>query len=152
MKFLFVSLAAIFFCQTAKAQKLDSATIARLSPEKQQEVKLYLRQASNARTTALILCMTGGSLVLLGSVLSVTEDINNDYYNSGEFDLNTGGQVAVVGVMVGLTSIPFFIKIHNKRNQARAVIYGDKGAMLSPSARFPGTGGVGVGLVLGLGR
>ena len=151
MKFLFAILIATFFCQSAKAQKIDSASIARLSPEKREEVNLLLRQATNARTTGFILCLSGGSIVMLGIALSLADDINNDYY-SDDFEFNTGDQVALVGTMVGLMSIPFFIKIHNKRDAARAIIYADKGASLSPGLIMTRTRNLGVGLVIGLGK
>ena len=151
MKFL-LSVLFLFICSyQATSQRLDSAAIHRLSPQKQEEVNAYLVQAKNAKTTAILLFMGGGSLAIAGIVYSLATDVSTGYVEDYP-SYNSGTKIAILGAMVGLSGIPFFIKAHNKRDAARAMLYTDKGAMLMPHVLIPGSQSAGIRLVIPLGR
>ena len=151
MKFLLSVLFLFICCYQATAQRLDSAAIHRLSPQKQEEVNTYLVQAKNAKTTAILLFMGGGSLAIAGIVYSLATDVSTGYVEDYP-SYNSGTKIAILGAMVGLSGIPFFIKAHNKRDAARAMLYTDKGAMLMPHVLIPGSQSAGIRLVIPLGR
>ena len=152
MKFLLCALFLfVISCYHATSQKLDSASIHKLSPQKQEEVNTYLLQAKNAKTTGILLCMGGGSLAIAGIVYSFATDASNGYVEDYP-SYNGGTKVAILGAMVGLSGIPFFIKAHNKRDAARAMLYTDRGALLTPRVLVPGSQSAGIRLVIPLGR
>ena len=151
MKFLLSVLFLFICCYQATSQRLDSAAIHRLSPQKQEEVNTYLVQAKNAKTTAILLFMGGGSLAIAGIVYSLATDVSTGYVEDYP-SYNSGTKIAILGAMVGLSGIPFFIKAHNKRDAARAMLYTDKGAMLMPHVLIPGSQSAGIRLVIPLGR
>lgn len=153
MKFL-LSVLLVVASLAATAQRLDSASISKLPLQKQAEINAYLQEAKRAKTTALLLCLGGGSITVAGLAYSMAYDISHDYYTYDN-DLpsyNNGTKAAILGAMVGLSSIPFFIKSHNKRDEARAILYADKSVSLAPNVTMPGTQSAGARLVIPLGR
>lgn len=148
VKIVVAVLCLLIFNTALRAQRLDSAHISKLPPEKQEQVYGFLQQARAARNTAIILAMAGGSAAIAGMVYSIASDINTGYYDDTP-SYNSGTKIAVLGAMVGLSSIPFFIKFHNRRSDARAVFYAGGG---SSRVLIPGTQSAGVKVVLPLGR
>ena len=158
MKFLSTGLLTCLCFYTLSAQRIDSASVARLSPEKQQEVNGYLQQAKKAKTTALVLSIGGGALAIGGFALIASSldswDFNwDDGYNTDSDSKDDIGAVLfTVGALSALGSIPFYIKIHKKRNAARAIIYGDRGMSFTPGVIMPATQSAGVKVIIPLGK
>jgi len=65
---------------------------------------------------------------------------------------NVGAAMFLIGGASALASIPFFIKIHKKRNAARAIIYSDKSMSFSPQVIMPHTQSAGVSIIISLGK
>ena len=160
---LLVFLAAI----NGKAQKIDSAAVARLSPEQKQQVNNYLWEAKKAKTAAMVLSIGGGAVGLAGACIAAaaaTEDMVS-FFSLDSWDndpttqpddhseqANVGGVMFLIGAASAIGSIPFFIKVHKKRNAARAIVFADKGVSLTPNIILPGTQSAQIGLVVSLGR
>ena len=155
MKFLSTGLLTCLCFYTLCAQRIDSASVARLSPEKQQEVNGYLQQAKKAKTTALVLSIGGGALAIGGAVLiasSLDFSWDNGYNTDSDSKDDIGAVLFLVGAASALASIPFYIKIHKKRNAARAIIYGDRGMSFTPGVIMPATQSAGVKVIIPLGK
>jgi hypothetical protein len=139
---LFVFLAGI---QPGFSQKIDSASIAKLSPEKQEEVKALLKTSNEAFIASLALVTAGGIGVIVGGIISVNE--LND-----ATEATTGPVVMLVGSIVAISSIPFTIIKGVKKKQARAIVYGQNGVSLVPGTILPNTQSVGLTRAIPLGR
>ena len=148
MKFVLSPLLALLCFYNVVAQKIDPAAIARLSPEKQEQVNGYLKEARNSQITGVVLCAAGGSLILIGGIVAMANDEWFDNKNPTE----DWAPWAVAGIVTGLASIPFFLKVHNKREQARAIIYADKGVSMSPHILIPNTRSAGIKIVIPIGK
>ena len=151
MKFLICALMMFVCVAQLMSQRLDTASLHRLSMQKQEQVNEYLRQAKNAKTTGMLLCMGGGSLAVAGIVYSIATDLNAGYIEDYP-SYNNGTKIAIIGAMIGLSGIPFFIKAHNKRDAAKAILYTDKGALLTPNVLIPGSRSAGISIVIPLGK
>jgi hypothetical protein len=162
---LLVILLSSLFSLSAKAQKMDSASIARLSPASQEQVNNYLAASTKAKTTAKIMCFGGGALMAAGLVMGVVavrkDNQDLDQWNpydstnkaAGDNALgNTGAALFWVGTASALASIPFFIKSHKKANAARAIVYADKGVSFAPHMVMPGTRSAGIRLIIPVGK
>ena len=149
MKFLSTGLLTCLCFYTLSAQRIDSASVARLSPERQQEVNGYLQQAKKAKTTALVLSIGGGALAIGGAVLIAS---SLDSFADDDSKDEIGAVLFTVGALSALGSIPFYIKIHKKRNAARAIIYGDRGMSFTPDVIMPATQSAGVKVIIPLGK
>src|SRR4051794_29495484 len=102
MKFLVIFFLIIGCCNQLAAQRMDSASVHALSPQKQEQVNEYLRQAKNAKTTGISLCMGGGSLAVAGIIYSIAVDINSGYIEDYP-SYNNGTKIAIIGAMIGLS-------------------------------------------------
>ena len=164
MKYLLCCLLVLHSAVSAKAQKIDSAAVARLSTASREQVNHYLLAAKKAKTTAMIMCFGGGALMIAGGVMGL-QAIRNDGatpdpnpYDSinvvpGDNALgNAGAVIFWVGAASALGSIPFFVKSHKKANAARAILFTDKGVLFTPGIIMPGTGSAGIRLVVPLGK
>lgn len=146
MKLLLTGLLAIVFYCDAAAQRIDSAAVAKLSPENRELVYGYWQQAKEAKTTALVLTIGGGVLAVAGAVL-ISSSLDWSLYEDNSASnsrANFGGILLLAGAGSALGSIPFWIKIHKKRNAARAILYQGRGATLSRGITVPGTCSYGV--------
>ena len=153
MKSLIVIIIASIVTLQVSAQKIDSASVAKLSPEKRDEVNGYLHKAKSAKTTALVLCIAGGSLAIAGAAIAISE-IEKDVWFDGEEPqtTNTGDILFFTGAAAALASIPFFINIHKQREKARFVLYQDKGISLAPGVTMPNTRSYGLSIAIPLGK
>jgi hypothetical protein len=162
MKYLILCLMVLFAPVFGKAQKIDSAAIARLDPALREEVNNYLAQAKKAKSTAMVLCISGGSVALIGGIIYTVAAVrypesgplvepsgNPENYKTAE---NVGVLLFVAGAATALTSIPFFIKVHKKREAVRAIVFADKGVSLAPGLTVPGSQFAGIRLVMEIGR
>jgi hypothetical protein len=165
MKYLSCCLLVLLSAVCTRAQKIDSAAIATLSPASKEKVNQYLLSAKKAKTTARIMCFGGGALMVAGLVMGVVavrnDNQNPDQWNpfdstytvAGDNALgNTGAVLFWVGTASALGSIPFFIKSHKKTNAARAIVYADKGVSLAPRMVMPGTRSAGIRLIIPIGK
>jgi len=152
MKFVLSPLFALLCFYNVVAQKIDPAAVARLSPEKQEQVNGYLKQARNSQTTAWVLCIGGGTLAVVGSIVYF-DKTSNDVWGDGENpDYSSAEALVIAGMVTALASVPFFINVHNKRDKARAVIYADKGVSIAPQILIPNTRSAGIKFIIPIGK
>ncbi|CAN5412562.1 hypothetical protein BH10BAC3_BH10BAC3_27320 [soil metagenome] len=153
MKALMVIVITVLFSFQSSAQKLDPASIAKLSPEKRDEVNGYLHKAKNAKTTALVLCIGGGTLAIAGMAVVLSE-LGNDVWFDGQDPTSSaaGPILFYTGAAAALASIPFFVNIHKQRNNARAVLYQDKGVSIAPKVTLPNTRSFGLRIIVPIGK
>ena len=165
MKYLSLCVLVLLSAGSVKAQKIDSAAVAQLSPELQQQVNSNLLKAKKAKTTALVMCIGGGALMIAGGAMGLqairddSADPNNwNPYDSSDIVIgdtplgNAGAILFWVGTASALTSIHFFIRSNKKRKAAGAILYADKGVSFSPGIIMPGTGSSGLRLIIPLGK
>lgn len=147
------ALACIFFLLSscvAFPQRIDTASMAHLTPAQKEEVNGYLRQAKNAKTTALVLSITGAVLAGTGAIIWASDMANSLYTDPSMSD--AAAALYITGAACALASIPFFIKIHKKRELARAIVFANKGVSMSSHQIFPRTQAIGMKLELPLGK
>jgi hypothetical protein len=142
---------------SGKAQKIDSASVAKLNPTQREEVNLYLQQAKKAKNTAMILSIGGGAVAAVGGIIysvALEEELNSMFESSDDYSSQekTGAAIFYTGAACALASIPFFIKVHKNREAARAIIYSSKGMTSATGVIMPGTQSTNIGLVVSLGR
>ena len=145
--FLFVMITFVFGGKCI-GQKIDSATLSKLTPAIQQEVNDHLQKSKKAKTIAFSLLAGGVVLESIGIVIAV-KDANND----------TGGNAEGVAALFGFTgaaailgSIPFFIKGHRQKEMARILVYGDNPVSMAPGLVLPNSNSFGLKLVFPLGK
>ena len=165
MKYLSIFLLVLLSTGSVKAQKIDSAAIARLGPDAKEKVNHYLVQAKKAKTTGLIMCFAGGALMIAGGVMGI-QAIKNDNEDPDPWDYNNPSTTVVgdnslsdagavlfwVGTASALASIPFFIKSHKKADAARAMVFAGENVSLAPNIVMPGTRSAGIRLLIPVGR
>ena len=168
MKKLLSLFLVLLFASSVMAQRIDSASVARLSPELRQEVNTYILEGKKAHTTGMVMAIGGGALALVG-VIIVTVEASKSYVGlydwntwdnnpatepiqGSETTANVGAVLFLVGAASALGSIPFFIKVHKKRNAARAILFTDKGMAFTQGITMPGTRSAGISLVMQLER
>jgi Ni,Fe-hydrogenase I small subunit len=117
---LLIVLGSLFSFSTY-SQKLDSATVSRLSPEQQKEVKDLLKSAKNEKTTGYVFLISGGALMIAGGIWAGS---NYEIFSTEEQEneAEKGTIVFIAGGVASLVSIPIFVSARNKRNAANKIM------------------------------
>jgi hypothetical protein len=160
MKYFITTLVFTLSFVYGKAQKIDSASVEKLNPSQREEVNLYLNQAKKAKTTAMVLSIGGATIGVVSAIIysvAIANDVADgfDPYATPHNDAspeNVAGTLMLVGAASALASIPFFVKVHKKREAARAIIYADKGVSPGTGMIIPHTQSAGISFVIEFGR
>ena len=98
---------ALFFSANLCSQEQNSPT----------EINRYLQKSNNRKKTANVLAITGGALVISGFIVAASD--NNDFLiSSQEF---TGIGISVLGIISGITSVPFYICAGHNKSKSRKI-------------------------------
>ena len=143
-----LSLLFFLFCYChLHAQKIDSAAMARLSPAERLKVDSLHKVEKGAKTGAF-LTMGLGIAAGAGGLAIYAHAMEEDLLDASP----AGLILCLAGVGVALLSIPQFRKAHKAGREAKAIVYGEKGASLAPGIMMPHTQSAGLKLVIPLGR
>jgi len=124
MKQIVITAAILFSAFAGYAQQMTSST-----NYNKEEYSQLRTQAKHERVTAILLASGGGGLIaggliaaFIGGTENLTTDENGNEVNHTDDNLiRTGLIIAGAGVAAELISIPFFVKSHRDRNQAREI-------------------------------
>jgi hypothetical protein len=152
MKNLLVSMLMLLSTPVVFCQRIDSTSIAKLTPEQRQEVTTLLTEAKNARNAGLGFTIGGGAAMLIGGIIFGVTMANDDWFDGKEPDYTPGTTLFVIGAVAEIVSIPFYVTAHSRGAKARAIIFADKGVGITPYIKMPNTASVGVQLVIPFGK
>lgn len=152
MKNIFVSIFILLLAPAIFSQKIDSASIAKLTPEQQQEVYTNLKEAKTARNTGLGFTIGGGAALLIGGIVLGVATANDNWFDGEEPDYTPGTTLFIIGAVAEIVAIPFYITAHNKGAKARAIVFADKGVGITPYIKMPNTASVGIQLIIPFGK
>ena len=145
---VFLLIMAILGYHTSGAQKIDSASLSKLSPQMQQQVNNHLKKSKKAKTIAFGLLAGGLIFETVAVILEANETNNNN---------NDGGDAAVAllaytGAAAILVSVPFFIKAHRQKEMARLMVFGDKPVSIGPGISIPRSAAYGIKCIIPVGK
>ena len=135
----------MLFALNSHAQSIDPAAINQLPPQKQEEAKVYLKQAKTANITAWSLLIGGAVMLSVATYLANGSGLEDPYYDDGNDEASAAFVLAGLGSAA--ISIPFFIKVHKKRDKVRYMLYENRKVYLSPRYS-PATHTAGIKLVI----
>lgn len=96
---------------------LFSANLCSQEQNSPTEINRYLQKSNNRKKTANVLAITGGALVITCFIVAASD--NNDFLiSSQEF---TGIGISVLGIISGITSVPFYISAGHNKSKSRKI-------------------------------
>lgn len=139
-------LIAVFIPVTIQlsAQKLTDSLQSQLKVESQN---IYLQRAKQQRTTGTVLLAGGLTLGSIGLLISISQlgDMLSERKHSYS---NAGDVLNLLGGVLTVTSIPFYIASSENKKKAKLVL-GNSSTAVTPDFRFQQTT---IGLSIALGR
>jgi hypothetical protein len=123
MKKIIVIVAILFSAVAGQAQQMNTPAY------NKEEYDGLRAKAKHDRVAGIILVSGGGGLIaggLIAAIIGGTENATTDQYGDVEYHsddnlVRTGLIIAGIGAVAEFVSIPFFVKSHSYRKQAREV-------------------------------
>ena len=148
-KLIFLGTLCLLF-NSVIGQKMTPEAIAKLSPEKQEEVNLLIKQGNSAKIASIAVSAGGGVISIVGLAMMISAENNDDYYDGGKYD--TGLALFITGSAVALSSLIFTVIKRMKYNKAKAIVFAQPGVSMVPGKLLPNTQSVGLRINIPLGR
>jgi hypothetical protein len=124
MKFLAILIAFSFLIQSGRAQKIDTSS----AVSAQDTYRNYMGKSKNDKTIALLLLVPGSTMMTVGGVINVRH--GNVF--TGAANSSRGTTIGLLGSVMAVTSIPFFIAAGRNRKAAFLTLKSEKITMGHP--------------------
>ena len=110
MKNFIFSLTLLLFVVKSFSQTATSSAISK---------DYYLKKSKNQKTIGWILLGSGGGLIITGIIVQSSNEKNH----GGSY---AGGEIALVGIVPAVASIPFFISSSKNKRKAASIAISDQ--------------------------